>query len=478
GDYNLHPALLDAALHALLINTNDQLRLPFSWNGLHVNTRATTSLRVHLTSTGEQVSLAAVDENGAPAFTLDGLLVRPLPSGALGAEPTDRGTGLYEIEWTPVEAPTDPTAAPPDLDIAHINGEDLRAVLHQTLTLLQNAIDDDTKSSPLVIVTRGAVAAAPHDNPDPTTAAIWGLVRSAQAEHPHRFVLIDLPNDGRDHNDLLSHALTIADTEPQIAARPTQLHIPRLRRINHLQTLPHERAWSLQVARPGSLEGLALLPNNAAQRPLTGTEVRVAVHAAGVNFIDVVITLGMFPGQAPPLGSEGAGVVIEVGPDVEGLSPGERVMGLIPGAYGPLAVSDHRMLAKIPEGWSFTQAATVSLVFLTAHYGLVDLAELQAGERVLVHSGAGGVGMAAIQIAQRLGCEVFATASEAKWPVLRELGLDDAHIASSRTLEFGTRFPRVDVVLNALAGEFVDTSLSLLGAGGRFLEMEPVTNSV
>ncbi|CAM5712141.1 putative protein OS=Streptomyces fumanus OX=67302 GN=GCM10018772_62380 PE=4 SV=1 [Streptomyces fumanus] len=111
-------------------------------------------------------------------------------------------------------------------------------------------------------------------------------------------------------------------------------------------------------------------------------------------------------------------------------------------------------------------------MFLTAWYGLVELGGLQPGERVLVHAGAGGVGMAAIQIARHLGAEVFATASEGKWDTLRAMGLDDSHIASSRTLDFEQKFAEgVDVVLNSLAGEFTDASLRLLGDGGRFVEM-------
>jgi NAD(P)-dependent dehydrogenase (short-subunit alcohol dehydrogenase family)/acyl carrier protein len=131
----------------------------------------------------------------------------------------------------------------------------------------------------------------------------------------------------------------------------------------------------------------------------------------------------------------------------------------------------------VPDGWSFAQAASVPIVFLTAYYGLVDLAGLKQGERVLVHAAAGGVGMAAVQLARHLGAEVFATASPGKWEALRRLGLDEAHIASSRTLEFKERFLEesggrgMDVVLDSLAGEFVDASLDLLGEGGRFVEM-------
>ncbi|MEG3632149.1 zinc-binding dehydrogenase, partial [Streptomyces poriticola] len=95
----------------------------------------------------------------------------------------------------------------------------------------------------------------------------------------------------------------------------------------------------------------------------------------------------------------------------------------------------------------------------------------RAGDRVLVHAAAGGVGMAAVQVARLLGAEVFATASPGKHEVLRDAGLDEAHVASSRDTEFAKRFPEMDVVLNSLAGEFVDASLQLLRSGGRFVEL-------
>src|SRR4029077_2655764 len=144
---------------------------------------------------------------------------------------------------------------------------------------------------------------------------------------------------------------------------------------------------------------------------------------------------------------------------------------------GPLATGERDFLVPIPASWSFEQAAAMPIVFATAYYGLFDLAGLKAGEKVLIHAGAGGVGMAAIQLARHLGAEVFATAGPAKWEVLREAGIEEDHIASSRELEFKDKFLEttdgegVDVVLNALAGEFVDASLALLPRGGRFLEM-------
>jgi NADP-dependent 3-hydroxy acid dehydrogenase YdfG/acyl carrier protein len=139
---------------------------------------------------------------------------------------------------------------------------------------------------------------------------------------------------------------------------------------------------------------------------------------------------------------------------------------------GPVAVGDHRFLTRIPDGWSFTEAATVPIAFLTAYYGLARLGDLTAGERVLIHTATGAVGMAAIQVARHLGAEVFATAGPAKWDTLRSWGVPGDHIASSRDDEFEARFqPGVDVVLNSLAGALTDASLRLLAPGGRFLDM-------
>ena len=136
------------------------------------------------------------------------------------------------------------------------------------------------------------------------------------------------------------------------------------------------------------------------------------------------------------------------------------------------------MVAPIPDGLVVhRRPPSVPMVFLTAYYGLMDLGRVQAGESVLVHAAAGGVGMAAVQLARHLGAEVFATASAGKWETLRAMGLDDAHIASSRALDFEQEFLAatggrgVDVVLDSLAGEFVDASLRLLPRGGRFVEM-------
>ncbi|WP_372352484.1 zinc-binding dehydrogenase [Streptomyces sp. KL116D] len=177
------------------------------------------------------------------------------------------------------------------------------------------------------------------------------------------------------------------------------------------------------------------------------------------------------------MGTEGAGVVTATGPGVTDIAVGDRVMGLFQGAFGPVAVTDRRLVVPVPRGWSSTEAAALPIVFTTAHYALHDLAGLRPGQAVLVHAAATGVGLAAVRLARLAGAEVFATASPAKHDVLRGLGLDDDHIASSREPGFGERFRSfrggrgMDVVVNSLTGALLDESAGLLADGGAFVEM-------
>ncbi|GAA3226492.1 hypothetical protein GCM10020256_37030 [Streptomyces thermocoprophilus] len=322
---------------------------------------------------------------------------------------------------------------------------------------------------------RGARRAG--EDADVAQAAVWGLVRTAQAENPGRFTLIDI--DGSE-GGARALAAALAAEEPQLAVRDGRALVARLRRaVRRELPVPEAPAWRLETGGDGTLDGLALVPHEEALRPLAEGEIRVGIRAAGLNFRDVVVALGLVPGLTG-LGGEAAGVVLETGPGVTGFAVGDRVMGLVQqaDAYGPVAVADSRTLARIPDGWTFAQAASVPAVFLTAYHALVELAGLKAGETVLIHAATGGVGMAAVQLARHLGAEVYATASRPKWPTLRAMGFDDTHIASSRDLDFEkhildvTGGKGVDVVLDSLAGEFVDASLRALGdSGGRFVEM-------
>ncbi|MFC3582666.1 beta-ketoacyl synthase N-terminal-like domain-containing protein, partial [Streptantibioticus rubrisoli] len=509
--FGLHPALLDAALHAVVAQ-GSECRLPFTWSGVSLQATGATTVRVMISPTGpDAVSLRLADVTGRPVASVESLALRPM---AADQARTGLPDALFRVEWTELAPPSQPVGrtgswalagadefklgvalgaldtfrdleslpdgAAPDVVLVTCVGDFGQPVAEATHRAVARALelvqawlaDERFADSRLVFLTRGAVAAEPGKGVlDLVNAPVWGLVRSAQAENPGRFVLVDL-----DDHDVSAAALptALASGEPQLAIREGALHAPRLARPTAYETLtpPQDAAtWRLDITDKGTLENLALVGLPEAARPLETGEVRVDMRAAGVNFRDVVLALGMVPDQEV-LGSEGAGVVLEVGPGVTGLAPGDPVMGLFTGAFGPVAITDRRLVVKMPSGWSFTQAASVPVVFLTAYHALRHDAGLRAGESVLIHAAAGGVGMAAVQLARHWGAEVFGTASPGKWDVLRSLGFDDEHIASSRTLDFADKFPSgLDVVLNSLVREFVDASLRLLRDGGRFVEI-------
>ncbi|MER5363384.1 SDR family NAD(P)-dependent oxidoreductase, partial [Streptomyces sp. NPDC002785] len=524
--FGLHPALLDAALHSTFAREggDEQGRLPFSWSGVSLYAVGAGTLRVHLSPAGaDGVSLELADATGAPVAAVEHLALRPVAAGPLGGRAAAHHESLFRLDWATVPVPAAPTdsvswavlgaGAPAEpvsgaavhADLAALgaaveNGTEAPAfvlahcapqptaadeVTGAVHTAVQNALalvrqwleDERFADSRLVLLTHGAVAtqsdAGVHDL---AHAPVWGLVRSAQSENPDRLVLADLDDDAS-HEAL---AAALASGEPQFALRRGTVHAPRLARVASAGAMvppAGEPAWRLDILDKGTLENLTLLPTPEATAPLEAGQVRVAVRAAGVNFRDVLNALGMYPGDAGLMGSEGAGVVLETGPGVTDLVPGDRVMGMLPGGFGPLVVADRRMIAPMPGGWTFAEAASVPIVFMTAYYALRDLAGLKGGESLLVHAAAGGVGMAAVQLARHWGVDVFATAGPGKWDTLRSLGLADDRIASSRDLAFEEKFRGasggrgVDVVLDSLAREFVDASLRLLPRGGRFVEM-------
>ncbi|MEU4473886.1 SDR family NAD(P)-dependent oxidoreductase [Micromonospora sp. NPDC023888] len=461
GRFGIHPALLDACLHALIAaaGEDEPARLPFAWSGVTLHASAATALRVRLRRDGDAVGLIAVDEDGAPVVTVERLELRAVSADQLRAASEE-----YAVAWTAVAAP-EPEATPDDQTITVPYGD--RDALRTVLAAIRAGLAGDGR---LVVRTELAMPAAPAaGGDDPNGAAVWGLVRTVQSEHPGRVVLIDVD---RSPASEAAVPAALATGEPQLAVREGRVLAPRLERAAAAPELPTaDRPWRLDVSGRGSLDELMVV-DRVAGPPGPG-EVSIRVRAAGLNFRDVLIGLGMYPGDAD-LGSEASGVVEAVGAGVSALAPGDRVAGLFAGALAEVAVTDARLVTRIPDEWSYATAAGVPIVFLTAYYALTDLGHLRAGERLLVHSAAGGVGMAAVQLARHLGAEVFGTASPAKWTAV---GLDDEHVASSRTLDFATAFlaatdgEGVDVVLDSLAQEFVDASLALLPRGGRFLEM-------
>ncbi|HTM83650.1 MAG TPA: polyketide synthase dehydratase domain-containing protein, partial [Mycobacterium sp.] len=472
GGFVINPVLLDAALHAVLLSGSPgQLALPYCWEGVTLHAADVAALRVRiLRSDGESATLDLTDESGLPVMTVQSVRMRPVAAGQF--DTTAAGTGsLLEVTWSPVPAAPAAATAPPAVYQVEGGGDDPVASVyratHRALSTLQDWLSNPVGT--LVMITRGAMALPGEDVTDLAGAAVWGLVRSAQTEHPGRVVLVDTDAE-------VDAEAAVALGEPQVLIRAGQTYVARLAEAQRPQAGEAEAPWRMTFDGSGTLDRVVFETIPPDERPLGSGQVRVDVHAVGVNFRDVLIALGMYPDADVQPGAEAAGVVVEVGPGVSGLAPGDRVMGLLLGV-GRFAVADQRLLVRMPEHWTMTEAASVPAVFLTAYYALADVAEVRAGQSLLVHAATGGVGMAAVQLARHWGLEVFGTASVGKWGTLRQIGFDDSHIGDSRTLEFSDRFAAVagqrgiDVVLNCLSGDFIDASLRLIRDGGSFVEM-------
>lgn len=344
----------------------------------------------------------------------------------------------------------------------------------------------------LVVVTCGAQAVQPGEPvPALAQATLWGTARALMAEHPElKCVALDLDPQAETAVSAwqLYTALQVIGSgvgENQLAFRAGQLYGVRLVRMNtslaspsavEVQPSPLQNGtpYKLFIKERGMLENLELHPTgHAALHP---HQVEIAVKAAGLNFRDVLNVLGMLPETTDDLGHECAGVISAVGDAVTRFKVGDEVFGIATGSFASHVTTHEDLVIHKPQTMSFTDAATIPITFLTTYYALIRLARMQKGERVLIHSAAGGVGMAAVQLAQQVGAEIFATAgSEEKRSLLRSLGI--RHVMDSRTLEFAdqimewTHGEGVDIVLNALSGDFLQRSFEVLKPGGRFLEI-------
>ena len=341
----------------------------------------------------------------------------------------------------------------------------------------------------LILVTRGAQAVG-DQRQDVALAQspVIGLGRVIGNEYPRlRCRLVDLDPVGDDQG--LMAELMAADDEDEVAWRGGERYVhrfvaatpplfpPKMGGEKGGDAVAKDVPYRLTISRPGDLDGLTA---RAVGRQAPGPgEVEIEVVAAGLNFSDVMKALGIYPGldDGPvPLGAECSGRICAIGEGVEGWQIGDEVVAVSPSAFASHVRTPAELVALKPPQCSFEEAATLPIAFLTASYALDHLAHLSAGERVLIHSATGGVGLAAVQLARRTGADIFATAgTPEKRAYLRELGI--AHVMDSRSLAFADEVMErtggrgVDVVLNSLAGEGLVRSLATLGDYGRFLEI-------
>ncbi|PBJ50441.1 beta-ketoacyl synthase [Mycobacterium avium subsp. hominissuis] len=505
--FGVHPVMLDAALHAVMLASDGDdlpagsMLVPFSWQRVSLHAAGAAAVRARIVPVSPSaVSIELADGLGLPVLSVASMVARPVTDQQLLAAVSNSGPDrLFELIWSaqpstavqPVSllnwGATELDATDTDSDSgrfavlfesAPVAGDvvtEVYAATRAVLPVLQSWLARDGAGT-LVVSTRGAMTLPGEDVTDLAGAAVWGLVRSAQTEHPGRIVLVD--TDAPLDADAVAAVLAVG--EPQTLLRNGTVYTARVlgsRAVGALLVPPEDGPWQLGMSSYGTIENLRLEPIPDADAPLGPGQVRVATSALAANFRDVMIALGLYPDPDAVMGIEASGVVIETASQDGRVAVGDRVMGLFPDGTGTVATTDQRLLVKVPAGWSHTAAATASVVFATAYYALVDLADARPGQRVLVHAAAGGVGMAAVQLARHLGLEVFATASRGKWDTLRDMGFDDDHLGDSRGLDFEDKFRAVtggagmDIVLDSLSGDSVDASLRLVAPGGIFLEM-------
>ncbi|MFL5254437.1 MAG: SDR family NAD(P)-dependent oxidoreductase [Rhodopila sp.] len=414
-----------------------------------------------------------------------GLVVFAAPGDPLAEALSARQAALRRL---PVEALKDALAAPFTASLDHLlmlapgmagdgNEADRLAALLADIGAAMMHLPEAGPAPRLWLVAHGA----PGQGTLP--AALAGLRRVVANEVPGldcRTIGLDaaLPPDEAAGRVLAE--LTTPDPEREVWLTEGGRLVPRLRRH-----LPPPSACSgprrLEATHPGLISSLAWLPMEP-RAPGAG-EVAISVRAAALNFRDVMWAQGLLPDEAllagfsgPSLGLECAGIVTAVGPDVDDFAPGDRVIAVAPAALATEVVTPRNGVMRMPGALDFAEAATIPVAFMTVVYALGHLARLEPGERVLIHGGAGGVGLAAIQYALHRGAEVYATAgSQMRRQMLRQLGVAGAF--DSRSTQFAddvlaaTGGEGVDVVLNSLSGELMRQSLRLLRPFGRFLEI-------
>lgn len=345
----------------------------------------------------------------------------------------------------------------------------------------------------IVVLTSGAYPSPKGETQDGrilTQMPMAALVRGLATETPeYQTRVIDADADVLARPDLLALHILTPSPETEIILRADRRFVPRLQRAAtddfdpKLMTIPAtdtSRNFHLTMRAPGVIDHLGLF--EIPTEPVGPNQVRLQISAVGLNFRDIMAVTGLLPEEAEPepawqqLGLEYGALVVDVGANVSDLKPGDRVMGLGKRCLQRFMTVDARAVTSLPDNISMAEASTIPSAFATAHYALNHIGRMRRGERVFIHVATGGVGTAAVQLAQAAGAEIFATAgSPAKRKLLREMGVD--HVMDSRSLKFAddvmriTKGRGVDILLNSLPGDYIIKGLEIMAPYGRFLEI-------
>jgi acyl transferase domain-containing protein/NADPH:quinone reductase-like Zn-dependent oxidoreductase/SAM-dependent methyltransferase len=346
--------------------------------------------------------------------------------------------------------------------------------LGSALDLAKTLVAGTPPPGGLTLVTRAAQPVERGDVVAAHQAPLWGFAKSVALEHPDlRCRAVDIDASDAAVEELVEE-LTAGGVEPQVAFRGGRRYVARLARHDGTRRQRPPAEYRLDTTSRGTMEALALV-RSVRRAPAAG-EVEIAVRATALNFADVMDALGVRPGGAAAFGGECGGRIVAVGPGVTGLEPGDEVVAIAEGSYATHVTCPASLVAKKPAALALEQAVTLPIAFITARYSLEDVAGLRAGESVLIHAAAGGVGLAAVQVAHRIGATVFATAgSPRKRAYLKSLGVED--VFSSRDADFADAILRqtngrgVDVALNCLTGDLIPATFRSVAPSGRFVEI-------
>ncbi|RWA09891.1 hypothetical protein EKO27_g5202 [Xylaria grammica] len=394
-------------------------------------------------------------------------------------------------------------------DPLNLNYRDKVIIVDELETSVMATINQDAwdtlkhlirKECDILWVTRGSQMQVDH----PNGSIIHGLFRTIRNEHPGlNLVTLDVGQSSGDATrcaidtclEFLQRDPKSLRKESEFVERAGILYVSRVFPDSKLNKAVVEdttrggyeilnfhdpsKLIRLQAEQVGSIDSLhyhELLDETTA---LDSGHVEIKVVAAGVNFKDVAITLGLIPGNEFLLGGEGSGVITRVASDITDIKPGQRVSFFESGSFGNKITTTAKLVHAIPDSMSFVEAASIPCVFITSMHCLFGLAHVKAGDRVLIHSATGGVGMAAIQLCHSVGATVLATVgSEEKREFLRSrFGIPNERIFSSRTRDFAkqimchTQGKGVDVILNSLTGDLLDESWRIIADGGTMIEI-------
>ena len=521
--YGLHPTLLDGCFHLFAaFDSQDQpaedlqtflpvgvKRIVFGEPGLPdaVTVRRSDSTDID----GFYADVELTGKDGALVARLHDVQMQSLHRERIDSA-SDPNRWVHEVVWTPVvESDSSKNAMElPDKD--HLwklsdrvdrqlpLPQQVEATCNDLLGWIQQAIRRNTQS-PIAVVTQCGHSVRPDDLVDPVAASVLAFCRVVTNEHPGLGLrVLDLAESfGEGDDQVIGHWLNDSLSESELAYRDGHFYQGRIQlastgiaRHPGELNLPLSGSYRLRLDGTHRIEGL--WAQRIAPPPTYEKEVSLAISAVGLNFSDVLKSMGLYPGlrdEVTPLGIEVCGRVTGIGPrsiagkgsiagkDGAGqFQRGDRVMGVVPYGFASDDATKDHLIVQVPDHLSDEEAASIPIAFLTAHHALLHVGRLQAGESVLIHAGAGGVGLAAIQVAVAAGATVYASAgNEIKRGLLRELGvpaeniLDSRDIGSAESIDKATRGRGVDVVLNSLPGDWIEVSLALLAPHGRFLEI-------